>query len=116
MLMKETEELLGRFDVGTFIPWLAWINTVSGFNARVNEVAKENDEFFERILEERMKDGRVEEEEDFLDVLLGIDKDAVGGFDIDRDSIKALILVNSLKPFCLSRDLNSDPFWNLDFM
>ncbi|KAL1812414.1 hypothetical protein ACET3Z_022479 [Daucus carota] len=92
MLMKETEELLGRFDVGTFIPWLAWINTVSGFNARVNEVAKENDEFFERILEERMKGGRVEEEEDFLDVLLGIDKDAPGGFDIDRDSIKALIL------------------------
>uniref|UniRef100_A0A164VYH6 Uncharacterized protein n=1 Tax=Daucus carota subsp. sativus TaxID=79200 RepID=A0A164VYH6_DAUCS len=92
MLMKETEELLGRFDVGTFIPWLSWINTVSGFNARVDKVAEENDEFFERILEERMKGEKVEETEDFLDVLLGIDKDAPGGFDIDRDSIKALIL------------------------
>lgn len=100
MLMKEMEELLGRFDVGTFIPGLAWINTVSGFNAKVKKIAKQNDEFFERIIEERMnalkrKDKcgeKVKEREDFLDVLLGIDKDTIGGFNIDRDNIKALIL------------------------
>lgn len=100
MLMKETEELLGRFDVGTFTPWLAWINTVSGFNAKVKNIAKENDEFFERILEEhinasiRKKKGgeKTKEREDFLDILLGAEEDAIGGFHIDRDSIKALIL------------------------
>lgn len=110
MLMKETEELLGRFDVGTFIPWLAWTNTVSGFNAKVKKVAKENDEFFERIVEERInaltrkeKCGEeVEEREDFLDVLLRIEEDTIGGFHLDRENIKALILVNSLTSFCLS--------------
>lgn len=110
MLMKETEELLGRFDVGTFIPWLAWINTVSGFNAKVIKTAKENDEFFERIVEEHKialmtkekcseKDN---EREDFLDVLLGMEEDTNDGFHLDRDSVKALILVNSLTFFCLS--------------
>ncbi|KAL8131411.1 hypothetical protein AgCh_007371 [Apium graveolens] len=100
MLMKETEELLGRFDVGTFIPWLAWINIVSGFNAKVIKVAKENDEFFERIVEEHMNAlsrkekcrEKVKEREDFLDVLLGIEEDTVGGFRLERDNIKALIL------------------------
>lgn len=113
MLMKEMEELLGRFDVGTFIPGLAWINTVSGFNAKVKKIAKQNDEFFERIIEERMnalkrKDKcgeKVKEREDFLDVLLGIDKDTIGGFNIDRDNIKALILVNFIASFCLSNEI-----------
>lgn len=99
MLMKETEELLGRFDIGTFIPWLSWINTVSGFNAKVKKIAKENDEFFERIVEEhalirkKKKGGeKIKEREDFLHILLGIEEDTIGGFPIDRDSVKALIL------------------------
>ncbi|XP_059642616.1 cytochrome P450 736A117-like [Cornus florida] len=97
--LKEFLGLLGSFDVGDFIPWLGWINHVTGLYAKVDRVAKEINEFLEQVVEERMNvlkrksngDERVEDEdsEDFLDILLRIHKDNSA---VDRDCIKALIL------------------------
>ncbi|XP_049395543.1 cytochrome P450 736A117-like [Solanum stenotomum] len=103
-LMKEFVGILGGFDFGTFLPSLAWIDRVSGLEAKVDRVAKEMDEFLEGVVEEhldshkRVKElfgDKVENEnrEDFVDVLLGIYKqNMVDGFSIDRDGIKALIV------------------------
>lgn len=107
-LMKEFVGILGGFDFGTFLPSLAWIDRVSGLEAKVDRVAREMDEFLEGVVEEhldshkRVKEllgDKVENEnrEDFVDVLLGIYKqDMVDGFSIDRDGIKALIVVGFL--------------------
>ncbi|KAK2974659.1 hypothetical protein RJ640_030267 [Escallonia rubra] len=94
--------LLGSIDIGDFIPWLSWISRFNGFSAKVDRVAKDLDEFLERVVEERldmlkMESGRGENtegdsREDFVDTLLRIHIDNSAGVSVDRDSIKALIL------------------------
>jgi len=106
-LLEELMGLLGSFNVGDFIPWLAWVNRINGFDARVEKVAKEFDKFLDVIVEQHMcgtlkresnGDGSIqgEDENSLVDVLLAIQKDNVTGVAIDRESIKALILVGSL--------------------
>ncbi|XP_022889899.1 cytochrome P450 71A8-like [Olea europaea var. sylvestris] len=97
-LISEFLGLLGSINVGEFIPWLAWINRVNGFDARVDYVAKELDEFLEGVIEEHLKNGvenpsgKDESKENFVDILLRIYKDNNTGVSIDRDSIKSIIL------------------------
>lgn len=98
-LLKEFLELLGQFRVGDFIPRLAWINWLDGSNARVEKVSKELDHFLEQVVKEHQDGGGESSKEndesvkDFVDVLLEVQKEKTPGFTIDRDSIKALILV-----------------------
>lgn len=95
-LMKEFVSVLGGFDVGTYLPKLAWFSSVLGFYTKVDAVAKEFDEFLERIVDEHIdtsKREKFEGVEDFVDVLLEIYKDKnITGFSIDRESIKAIVL------------------------
>ncbi|KAK1565046.1 hypothetical protein Q3G72_017521 [Acer saccharum] len=100
-LLREFMVLLGALDVGDLIPWLSWINLVTGFNAKVERVAKEFDKFLDEIIEEhlhgRNREGgdlsaERETQKNFLDVLLEIQRDNLAGFSIDTDSIKALML------------------------
>lgn len=102
-LLKEFVELLGTFTVSNFIPWLAWVDRLNGLHSKVNKVAKEFDEFLKGVVEEhisrRLKEGNSGTIEryrvkDFVDVLLQVQMDNTAGFPIDRDSIKALILVS----------------------
>nr|AQY76217.1 cytochrome P450 [Thapsia garganica] len=93
-LLKEFVSVLGEFDVGTYIPQLAWFSSVFGFYSKVDAVAKEFDEFLERIVDKHVNSSeKVEGAEDFVDVLLEIYKDeSITGFSIDRESIKAIIV------------------------
>ncbi|KAK2663621.1 hypothetical protein Ddye_002195 [Dipteronia dyeriana] len=98
-LLREFMVLLGALDVGDLIPWLSWINLVTGFNAKVERVTKEFDKFLDEIIELRSwnREGgdlsakRVTQK-NFVDVLLEIQKDNLVGFSIDTASIKALML------------------------
>lgn len=95
-LMKEFVSVLGGFDVGTYIPQLAWFSSVMGFYNKADAIAKEFDEFLERIVDEHIntsKREKVEGADDFVDVLLEIYNDkSITGFSIDRESIKAIVL------------------------
>ncbi|KAK4568793.1 hypothetical protein RGQ29_004273, partial [Quercus rubra] len=94
-LLGELMRLLGVFYVGDFIPSLAWVYHINGFDAQVDKVAKELDKFMEDILEEHIKYRVKRENEDrkeFVEILLWIQEENVIGFPVDRDSIKALIL------------------------
>jgi hypothetical protein len=115
-LLGELMRLLGAFNLGDFIPWLAWVNRINGFDARVEKVAKEFDKFLDAIVEQHIcslkresnGDGSVRGEDhrnNLVDVLLAIQKDNVTGVAIDRESIKALILVCSFS-LSLSPSLN----------
>ncbi|KAG8378738.1 hypothetical protein BUALT_Bualt07G0016400 [Buddleja alternifolia] len=97
MLLKEFLKLLGSINIGEFIPWLSWINSVNGFDSRVDKVSKELDEFLERVIQERLENPteeafRKKNGENFVDILLEIYKNNTTGVSIDRDSIKAIIL------------------------
>ena len=101
-LLGELVELIGRFSVGDHIPWLAWVDHVNGINAKADRLAKEFDEFIDGVIEEhldskekeRNSDSIDDDCKDLVDVLLQIQKDSNSGFSINRESIKALILVS----------------------
>jgi hypothetical protein len=47
-LLREFVELLGKFSVGDYIPWLAWLDRVNGLEAKLDKVARELDDFLEK--------------------------------------------------------------------
>ncbi|XP_021863493.1 cytochrome P450 736A117 [Spinacia oleracea] len=103
-VLKEFEELIGLFNVGDFIPWLAWVNRFNGINKRLEKVSKGIDLILEAILAEHEHldrhnqagnrgDGKDENKgKDFVDVLLEVQKENSAGFHLERESIKGLIL------------------------
>ncbi|GFP88416.1 cytochrome p450 71a8 [Phtheirospermum japonicum] len=102
-LLREFLELLGTISVGDFVPGLSWINWVNGFDARVDKVAKELDEFLEGVIKERMvifdqEEVKCSNGENFVDILLDIYLNNSSGVSFDRDSIKAIILRPAHRP------------------
>ncbi|KAG5537005.1 hypothetical protein RHGRI_024443 [Rhododendron griersonianum] len=96
-------KLLGVSNVGDYIPWLAWINSFTGLDAKVDKAAKGMDEFLEGVVEERMNCCRQEnggsgscdseETQGFIDIPLEIQREnATGCSPVHRDTVKALIL------------------------
>ncbi|PKU68847.1 cytochrome P450 71A1-like [Dendrobium catenatum] len=100
-MLEEFTKLLGCFPVADFVPWLGWIDVLTGLNARVRRNSKELDELLEQILEERLHRkrsktiGADEEVLDLVDVLLSV-KDQHEGNDaaipLQKEHIKAVIL------------------------
>ena len=82
---------LGTFTIGSYVPWLAWTDWVSGLEARLEKTANDFDKLLERIVQDH-EDGDGDKT-DFVDVLLAAQRDKSFGFDIDRLSIKAIVLV-----------------------
>ncbi|KAL2933106.1 Cytochrome P450 71A25 [Bienertia sinuspersici] len=102
-LLQMFVEVQGAFSVGSFIPWLGWIDRVSGLEGRVEKIAKQFDVMLEGILQEHIDDsldtqgdgdkhGEGEKMKDFVDVLLEAQGENSQEFIIDRVSIKAIIL------------------------
>ncbi|XP_027120728.1 tabersonine/lochnericine 19-hydroxylase-like [Coffea arabica] len=101
-IFEDFTMLLGAFNVGDYIPWLAWINNVNGLEAKMKKVVNDFDEYLEKIVEEGMKrqeekksgsDGNdKKQQQNFVDVLLEIQKTSATGFAFGRDSLKAIIL------------------------
>lgn len=103
-------ELLGTVNIGDYIPWLDWVNKINGLDNKIEKVAKELDIFLEDVLDEHMTGDKGElpdgKAKDMVDVLLEIQKQNVTGFPLQRDSVKAVILVsitcflnNSVSPY-----------------
>ncbi|KAL3512750.1 hypothetical protein ACH5RR_025467 [Cinchona calisaya] len=104
-MFQEFTMLLGVFNVGDYIPWLAWINHYNGLEKKVNKFIRDFDEFLENIVQEGIKrqmksvsnniDGeKHKEQQNFIDVLLEIQRTNAAGFQLGRDSIKAIVAVN----------------------
>ncbi|XP_027118779.1 tabersonine/lochnericine 19-hydroxylase-like [Coffea arabica] len=100
-LFGEFTMLLGVFNVGDYIPWLAWINNINGLEAKVKKVAKDFDEYLEKLLEEGVKKqdkrgnkngGDEKQQQNLVDVLLEIQGTDATNFAFERDSLKAIIM------------------------
>ncbi|KAL3835259.1 hypothetical protein ACJIZ3_009995 [Penstemon smallii] len=92
VLLAEFVELLGRFSVGDYIPWLGWIDGINGLSRRVEKVAKEFDQFLEGVISEKKLD-KDHKGSDFVDILIEIQKESEDtSHPIENDVIKALIL------------------------
>ncbi|KAH6772007.1 hypothetical protein C2S51_010411 [Perilla frutescens var. frutescens] len=92
-LVAELSEAMGALPVGEFVPWLSWIDRVSGFDAKVDRVARGLDDLLEGVIEERLENLKVESfKENFLDILLEIYLNESSDVAIEKDSIKGLLL------------------------
>ncbi|KAL2933469.1 Cytochrome P450 71A4 [Bienertia sinuspersici] len=89
-VLKEFVELLGLFNIGDFIPWLAWVNNFNGLNVRLKKVAKRFDLILEEILMQHTD--KLNRTGNSSDNEYENKKDNSAGFPLERDSIKAQIL------------------------
>ncbi|XP_027120267.1 norfluorocurarine oxidase-like [Coffea arabica] len=94
-------ELLGCFDVGNYIPWLAWVNRFNGLDSKMEKAVKQIDGFLEGVIEEHINKRKGEAEsdytsearcQDFVDIMIEIKRANTIGFALDRDAMKAIIL------------------------
>lgn len=99
-LLGELMSLLGSFCVGDYIPWLSWVNYVSGTDRAVDRVAKAFDSFLDGVVEEHAVafnsykyNNKDQDRKNFVDILLEIQEDTkMAGFPLSKDNIKAIIL------------------------
>lgn len=99
-LLARFQNLLGVVSVGSYIPWLSWVDWLRGLDRRTKKIGKEFDEFLEGVIEEHVKkntkvddvDGGNDHCQDFVDILLDVQKENTAGFTFTRDTIKAIIL------------------------
>ncbi|KAF5191956.1 Cytochrome p450 [Thalictrum thalictroides] len=95
-IMIELMYLLNVFNVGDLIPSLAWVNNLNGLNSRVEKNFRDIDSFMEQVVEEHIEKKRRlsgNEEEDFVDIMLGVEKgDNNIGVSWDRINTKAIIM------------------------
>ncbi|KAK7315003.1 hypothetical protein VNO77_33535 [Canavalia gladiata] len=98
--MNDMMELLGASVLGDYIPWLGWLGRVNRMYGRAERAAKLFDEFLDEVVDEhaskRGNDGDDDvdgdNQKDFIDILLWIQKTSNVDFQIDKTAIKALIL------------------------
>ncbi|KAG8082797.1 hypothetical protein GUJ93_ZPchr0014g47539 [Zizania palustris] len=98
----ELEELLGTIPMGEVVPWLWWVDIVTGLERKTRRTFQEVDQLLERVIADhrlRRRGGRlpgddgVNDPRDFVDVLLDVSEtDAEDGIPLDTVGIKALIL------------------------
>lgn len=96
-VLLEFTELLGTICIGDYIPWLDWLGKVNGIYPRAENIARYLDEFIEQVIEDHVYrrphgDAGVDDNDghnDFLDILLALQKSNAIGFPIDRTVIKA---------------------------
>ncbi|KAL9235605.1 hypothetical protein vseg_010350 [Gypsophila vaccaria] len=101
-LMNDFTVELGAGCIGDFIPWLSWVDHLTGVIRRTTKVANALDAFIEKILQEHIDladlQSHIDDDDDsendlknhdLVDVLLEVQrKDPT----LERDSIKAILL------------------------
>ncbi|KAI3835380.1 hypothetical protein MKW98_020496, partial [Papaver atlanticum] len=97
-ISKETIHLLGGFSTADLFPWMRWIHKLDGLDTRLEKNFRHMDEFYDKVIDEHIKSSKsslktgVEVEEDFVDVLLRVQKDPSQGITLTRDNIKGILM------------------------
>jgi len=92
--VRQIMELLGEFPIGEYVPILAWIDGIRGFNNKIKEVSRGFSDLMDKVVQEHLEASN--DKADFVDILLSIEKDKNSGFQVQRNDIKFMILVRSL--------------------
>ncbi|TKY63685.1 cytochrome P450 family 71 protein [Spatholobus suberectus] len=92
-LLNECEAMLSIFFISDYIPFLGWVDKLTGLHARLEKSFKELDKFSQEVIEEHMDPNRkTSEEEDIIDVLLQLKKQRSFSIDLTTDHIKAVFM------------------------
>lgn len=92
-VMHETQALLGEFVISDYCPWLKFLNKLNGFEAKVENNFKELDKLYDEVIADHLDRKRPEsEQEDFVDVLLRIQKERTNnGVGLNNQHMKGVL-------------------------
>ncbi|XP_050370268.1 cytochrome P450 736A117-like [Argentina anserina] len=94
----ELTDFFTRVNIGDYIPWLSWVTRLTGLDAELDDLVKRADAFLEIVLQEHIDKSDIngmkknEDEKDFVDILLSVQKENTRGVSLDRVGIKSTIL------------------------
>ncbi|XP_057440503.1 5-OH-xanthotoxin synthase-like [Lotus japonicus] len=93
-LLNETEDIFTSFFISDHIPFMGWIDRLTGLRARVENAFKRMDMFSQEVLNEHLDPNRPKETEegDIVDVLLRLQKQGHLSIDLTHDHIKGVIM------------------------
>lgn len=100
-LVSEVEAMLGSYSASEYfaVPFVGkLIDRISGRHGRLERVFNELDALFQEVIDEHLRPERIKaEEDDIIDVLLGISKQQhqSGSVAIAHENIKAILLVSN---------------------
>ncbi|KAI3969946.1 hypothetical protein MKW92_004560 [Papaver armeniacum] len=98
-LIKKATALIESFSFGDFIPWLIWMDTVTGLNRKLRKTSQELDTFFNQIIDDHHLDDAKEDKRNFIDLLvLHAEKDNLS---LTRDAMKGIIMVIKFYPYII---------------
>ncbi|KAI3888700.1 hypothetical protein MKX03_012889 [Papaver bracteatum] len=102
-VLTVTQELFGGFSIADFYPGLEWVNSVTGLKKKLLKNLSDLRSVCDEIISEHMNktvgggggsgEGDTSDREDFVDVLLRIQKDGNLEVPITDDNLKALVLL-----------------------
>ena len=100
-VIGKTTKMMDSLSAENFFPSVGWIvDVLTGLRGRLEKSFHNLDEYFDRVIDEHLDLKREKlEEDDFVDVLIGLLNDEASDYCLTRDQIKAMHLVK--KP-CLS--------------
>ncbi|TKY63681.1 cytochrome P450 family 71 protein [Spatholobus suberectus] len=92
-LLNECQAMMGTFFFSDYIPFLGWIDKLTGLHARLERIFKELDKFYQEVIDGHMDPNRkTPENEDIIDVLLQLKKQRSFSVDLTNDHIKAVLM------------------------
>ncbi|KAK8657367.1 hypothetical protein V6N13_035608 [Hibiscus sabdariffa] len=97
-LVHDAETVAGALSYDECFPGFGWIvDWISGHSLRVERVFRKLDSLFQLVIDEHLKPGRTNQEEDIIDVMLGIEKEQTEEYGhawLTKNHIKAILLRN----------------------
>ncbi|KAK8684898.1 hypothetical protein V6N13_040912 [Hibiscus sabdariffa] len=91
--IREGMQIAAAFNLADYIPQIRGLD-LQGLTKRMKAIAKDWDDFLEKIIDEHVRSKDENRVKDFVDVMLGfIGSEETHEYRVERDTIKAIILV-----------------------
>ncbi|KAL2337551.1 hypothetical protein Fmac_011997 [Flemingia macrophylla] len=92
-MLNECQAMMSTLFFSDYIPFLGWIDKLTGLHARLQRTFKDLDEFYQQVIDEHMDPKRkTPENEDFIDVLFQLKKQRSFSLDLTDDHIKGVLM------------------------
>ncbi|PPR98888.1 hypothetical protein GOBAR_AA21785 [Gossypium barbadense] len=93
-VLHEIQLLLGEFVVSDYFPWMWWVNKLNGMETRVEKNFKELDKLYDEVIADHVAPTRTKaNQEDIVDVLLRLQKDARQFITLNNQQIKGVLTI-----------------------
>ncbi|KAI3918199.1 hypothetical protein MKX01_041519, partial [Papaver californicum] len=91
-ILRVTQEMIAGAKTADIFPWMGWIHIFDGVKSKLENNFQQLDNFYESIINEHLDPRRSSPEfEDFVDVLLRLQKDPGQSISLSRDQIKGIL-------------------------